>query len=139
MSKRIDHVAIVVADLADALGFWRDALGLPLARTEQNEAEGVEVAFLPVGEGQIELLRPTDDESGVARYLAKRGQGIHHICIEVDDIEAMMARLVAHGIELINETPRTRPEGTRYAFVHPRSASGVLVELYEPVRDGVEE
>lgn len=131
MVKRIAHVAVVVESLEAALSFWRDALGLPLAHTERNETEQVAIAFLPVGESEIELLEPTEAESGIGRYLAKRGQGMHHVCVEVDDIEATMARLVAHGVELINETPRLRDDGTRYAFVHPRSASGVLVELYQ--------
>lgn len=131
MVKRIAHVAVVVEDLQTALAFWRDALGLPLARTEHNETEQVAIAFLPVGESEIELLEPTEAESGIGRYLAKRGQGMHHVCVEVDDIEATLARLTAYGVELINETPRTREDGTRYAFVHPRSASGVLVELYQ--------
>jgi len=131
MVKRIAHVAVVVEDLQTALAFWRDALGLPLARTEHNETEQVAIAFLPVGESEIELLEPTEAESGIGRYLAKRGQGMHHVCVEVDDIEATLARLTAHGVELINEIPRVRDDGTRYAFVHPRSASGVLVELYQ--------
>ena len=131
MAHRINHVAIVVEDLGSALTFWRDALGLPLSKTEDNPGEAVEIAFLPLGESEIELLQPTDPESGIGRYLAKRGQGMHHICVEVDDIDATIARLVEHGVEMINDAPRIRPEGTRYAFVHPRSASGVLVELYE--------
>lgn len=131
MITRINHVAIVVEDLDAALRFWRDALGLSLSKTEENPGENVDIAFLPVGESEIELLEPTDPESGIGKYLAKKGQGMHHLCVEVDDIEATMARLADHGIELITDTPRTRPEGTRYAFVHPRSAGGVLVELYE--------
>ncbi len=131
MIKRIDHVAIVVEDLDAALGFWRDALGLPLAKTEDNPAESVSIGFLPVGGSEIELLQPTDADSGIGKYLARKGQGMHHLCVEVDDIDAMIARLVDHGVEMINAEPRTRPEGTRYAFVHPKSAGGVLVELYE--------
>jgi methylmalonyl-CoA/ethylmalonyl-CoA epimerase len=131
MIRRINHVAIVVEDLDAALGFWRDALGLPLQKTEANPGESVDIAFLPVGDSEIELLKPTDAESGIGKYLAKKGQGMHHLCVEVEDIEAVIAQLVAHGIEMINEVPRVRPEGTRYAFVHPKSAGGVLVELYE--------
>ncbi|RPI92223.1 MAG: methylmalonyl-CoA epimerase [Chloroflexi bacterium] len=131
MIKQINHVAIVVENLDTALSFWRDALGLPLDKTESNPGENVDIAFLPVGESEIELLQPTDPESGIGKYLAKKGQGMHHLCVEVDDIEAVIARLVAHGVEMINAEPRTRPEGTRYAFVHPKSAGGVLVELYE--------
>jgi methylmalonyl-CoA/ethylmalonyl-CoA epimerase len=131
MINNINHVAIVVEDLDSALAFWRDALGLPLAKTEENPAESVDIAFLPVGESEIELLQPTDPDSGIGKYLAKKGQGMHHLCVEVTDIEAVIARLVAHGVDMINDTPRIRPEGTRYAFVHPKSAGGVLVELYE--------
>jgi methylmalonyl-CoA/ethylmalonyl-CoA epimerase len=131
MINRINHVAIVVEDLDAALRFWRDALGLPLSKTEENPGENVDIAFLPLGESEIELLKPTDPDSGIGKYLAKKGQGMHHLCVEVDDIDAVIARLTGHGIEMINETPRVRDEGTRYAFVHPKSAGGVLVELYE--------
>jgi methylmalonyl-CoA/ethylmalonyl-CoA epimerase len=131
MIKNINHVAIVVEDLDSALGFWRDALGLPLAKTEENPGENVDIAFLPVGESEIELLQPTDPDSGIGKFLAKKGQGMHHLCVEVADIEAVIARLVSHGIDMINDIPRIRPDGTRYAFVHPKSAGGVLVELYE--------
>lgn len=131
MIKRINHVAIVVENLDAALGFWRDALGLPLAKTEVNPGESVNIGFLPLGESEIELLEPTDPESGIGKYLSKRGPGMHHVCIEVDDIDAAIARLVAHGAAMITPEPRIREEGTRYAFVHPKSAFGVLVELYE--------
>lgn len=131
MIKRIDHLAIVVESLEGALGFWRDALGLPVTRTETNAREQVAIAFLPLGESEIELLQPTEADSGIGKFLARRGPGMHHVCVEVGDIEAALARLAAHGVELINETPRQHEDGTRYAFVHPRSASGVLVELYE--------
>lgn len=129
--KALNHVAIVVENLDAALAFWRDALGLPLEQTEHNPDEAVRIAFLPLGDSEIELLEPTTEDSGIARYLARRGPGMHHLCIEVDDIEAALGRLRQHGAELINETPKTRPDGTRYAFIHPRSAGGVLVELYE--------
>ena len=128
---KINHVAVVVDDVNAALGFWRDALGLPLAHSERNEGEAVEIAFLPVGEGEIELIQPITDDSGVARFLAKKGAGLHHICIEVADIAAALAQIAARGCELINDTPRTRPDGTLYAFVHPKSTGGVLVELYQ--------
>jgi methylmalonyl-CoA/ethylmalonyl-CoA epimerase len=131
MPHRVNHIAVVVDDLESALTFWQDALGLPLERTESNAEEAVEIGFLPVGESEIELLQPTDAESGIGKYLAKRGAGLHHICLEVADIEASMAQLRDHHIELITESPRIRPEGTRYCFVHPRSTGGVLVELYE--------
>lgn len=128
---KINHIAVVVEDVNAALNFWQKALGLPLAQIEHNEGEEVDIAFLPLGEGEIELIAPFTTESGVAKYLAKRGSGMHHLCLEVDDVEAMMQQLVANGAELITDAPRTRPDGRRYAFVHPRSTGGVLLELYE--------
>jgi methylmalonyl-CoA/ethylmalonyl-CoA epimerase len=128
---RINHIAIVVEDVQAALGFWRDALGLPLHHLEHNQDEQVDIAFLPAGEGEIELIAPFTEDSGIARYLAKRGAGLHHLCLDVDDIDAVTARLIASGAELINEQPKTRPDGTRYLFVHPRSTGGVLLELYQ--------
>ncbi len=107
------------------------ALGLPVEKVEHNEGEAVDIAFLPLGEGEIELIAPFTAESGVAKYLAKRGAGMHHLCLEVEDIDAAITQLIAHEVELINETPRTRPDGRRYAFVHPASTGGVLLELYE--------
>jgi methylmalonyl-CoA/ethylmalonyl-CoA epimerase len=128
---QINHIAVVVEDVNTALEFWHKALGLPLAQIEHNEGEEVDIAFLPLDEGEIELIAPFTQDSGVAKYLAKRGSGMHHLCLEVDDLSATMQQLAANGAELINETPRTRPDGRRYAFVHPRSTGGVLLELYE--------
>ncbi len=128
---RINHLAIVVEDLPSALGFWRDALGLSVGQVSRNEGEEVDIAFLPLGESEIELLAPLNTTSGVARYLAKRGAGMHHVCIEVDDIEATMIRLRKHGAELLNDMPKVDEKGTRYCFIHPKSAFGVLVELYQ--------
>ncbi len=131
--RAVNHIAVVVENMDAALRFWRDALGIPVQRLENNEAEEVQIAFLPLGDSEIELLEPTTADSGIAKYLARRGPGMHHICLEVEDIEAAMARLAAHGAELINDVPRVRPDGTRYAFIHPKSAGGVLVELYQQV------
>lgn len=131
MIKKVDHIAIVAPDLDEATGFWAEALGLSVERVEDVPAESVQVAFLPVGESHIELLQPTDAESGVARYLEKRGPGMHHICLEVDDIDAALARLQEANVPLINETARTGHDDTRYAFIHPKGTGGVLVELYE--------
>jgi methylmalonyl-CoA/ethylmalonyl-CoA epimerase len=134
-AAKINHIAIVVTDVNEALNFWQKALGLPLAHIEHNEDELVDIAFLPLGEGpgqgEIELIAPFTDDSGIAKYLAKRGAGMHHLCLEVEDIDASIQQLVANGAEMINETPRARPDGRRYAFVHPRSTGGVLLELYE--------
>lgn len=131
MIKKIAHIAVVVPDLAEANRFWVDALGLELDRVETVPEQAVDIAFVPVGDSDIELLRPVDAESGVARYLEKRGPGIHHICFEVDDIEAMLARLKSFDIPLINEEPTVDRHGTKIAFVHPKGTGGVLVELYE--------
>lgn len=128
---KINHIAILVDDLHAPLRFWRDALGLEVAGIEDVQAEQAQISFIPLGESEIELVCPTTPDSGLARYLAKRGPGMHHICLEVDDIAGMMARLRAHGIELINEEPRRSADGRLYAFVHPKSAYGVLVELYQ--------
>ena len=129
--NNINHVAIVVDDMEKSLAFWRDALGIELHELRDVPAEKSQVAFLPVAGAEIELVKPTSDDSGLAKYLAKRGPGMHHVCLEVDDIEGMMAQLKARGIRLINEEPRIAADGKRYAFIHPESTSGVLVELYQ--------
>ena len=129
---KIDHLAIAVADLEAALTFYRDALGLEVERIEALANEGVKVAFLPLASGaRIELVQPMQEDTGLVRWMNKHGPGMHHVCLAVPDIEAALSRLAAHGCELINPQPVTRKDGTRYAFIHPRSAFGVLVELYE--------
>jgi methylmalonyl-CoA/ethylmalonyl-CoA epimerase len=129
--KQINHVAIVVEDIDESLAFWRDALGIEMHELRDVPAEKSKVAFLPVAGSEIELVQPTSDDSGIAKYLAKRGQGMHHVCLEVDDIDGMLVQLKAKGIRLINEQPKTASDGKRYAFIHPESSSGVLVELYQ--------
>ena len=129
--KRIHHVAVVVDDMEKSLSFWRDALGLNPSEIRDVPEQESQVAFLPAGESEVELVKPTTDDSGIARYLTKRGPGLHHICVEVDDIQAMLVQLKAGGARLINETPVTAADGRQYAFVHPESTSGVLVELYQ--------
>ena len=131
MIKKVNHIAVVVNDLEEAMHFWVDALGLELSHREHVASEAVDVAFLPVGDSKIELLQPVDNESGVARYLEKRGSGMHHICFEVDDIEAALQKLKLANVQLINEEPTVGADGRKFAFIHPKSASGVLVELYE--------
>ena len=131
MIKNINHIAIIVPDLEGAVAFWEGALGLKLARTESVPEEGVDVAFLPIGGSNVELLKPTVADTGVARFLEKRGAGIHHMCFEVDDIEATLAQLREHNVQLINEQPQEGHGGRKYAFVHPKSTGGVLVELYQ--------
>lgn len=127
---RIHHVAVVVRDLEAALGFYRDRLGLPVELVLPIESDGVTIAFLPVGESKIELVEPTDPTTGVARFLESRGEGFHHLCLEVADLAAELGRLAGAGVELIDTAARRGAEGP-VAFVHPRSCNGVLVELIE--------
>jgi methylmalonyl-CoA/ethylmalonyl-CoA epimerase len=128
---RINHVAIVIEDIENALGFWRDSLGLSLSHVEDVPDQDALVAFLPVGEAEVELVKPTSEESGIARYLKKRGAGVHHICFEVDDIDSCLESLKSSDIRLINEEAIIGTGGKRIAFIHPESTYGVLVELYE--------
>ena len=127
---RVHHVAVVVRDMDAALATYRDQLRLPLDVLLPIESDGVRIAFLPVGESSIELVEPTDESTGVARFLASRGEGFHHVCLEVDDVAAELDRLASNGIELIDKAPRRGAEGP-VAFIHPRSCHGVLVELIE--------
>ena len=129
--KSINHVAVVVDDMEKALSFWRDALGMELTELRDVPAEKSQVAFLPLSGSEVELVMPTSEDSGIAKYLAKRGPGMHHICLEVDDILRVLVKLRDKGVRLINEEPRTTADGKKYAFIHPESTSGVLVELYE--------
>jgi methylmalonyl-CoA/ethylmalonyl-CoA epimerase len=129
--KRLDHVAMLVPDLEEALSFWQDQLGLPLDHVETVSSMAVKIAFLPLGESEIELVQPITDDSGLAKFLEKRGPGLHHICIEVEDIAAKLADLRSSGVRLIDEEPVLMDDGRQLAFIHPKSAGGVLVELYE--------
>lgn len=127
---KVHHVAVVVADIEASLGFWRDTLGLPVDLVLPIEQDRVTIAFLPVGESKIELVQPTDDTTGVARFLASKGEGFHHVCFEVDNIAETLMRLEMDGLELIDTVARKGAEGP-VAFIHPRSCHGVLVELIE--------
>lgn len=131
MILKLDHIGIAVQDIDDALKFFENALGLKLDHLASEEGGKTDVAFLPIGGSEVELVQTHDAESGLGKFLAKRGEGIHHICLEVDDIEAAMARLKENGAQLIDETPRVNASGMRYAFIHPKSAHGVLIELYQ--------
>lgn len=131
MDMKLEHIGIATPRLDEALAFWRDALGLELVETEVVAEQGVRVAMLPVGEPRIELLEPTGPESPVAKFLEKRGAGVHHIAVRVDDIRAALARLKERGARLIDETPRVGAGRCLVAFVHPSSAGGVLLELVE--------
>ena len=127
---KINHVAIVVQNIDAALSFWEQTFGLELDHVEEVPSQKSKVAFLPLGESEIELVQPTTSDSGLANFLEKRGEGMHHICIEVEDIDAALAELKSKGVRLINEVPEELP-GRKMAFIHPKAANGVLVELYQ--------
>jgi len=129
--KRLDHIAVLVPDLDEALSFWRDKLGLSLDHVETISSMAVKIAFLPIGESEIELVQPTTEDSGLAKFLDKRGPGLHHICIEVEDIAVKIADLRSRDVRLIDEEPVMMDDGRQLAFIHPKSAGGVLIELYE--------
>jgi methylmalonyl-CoA/ethylmalonyl-CoA epimerase len=125
----IQHLGVAVDSIEQALAFWRDALGLELKGIEVVEDQGVRVAMLPIGESRIELLEATGEETPVGKFLVKRGPGIHHLCIEVNDINAKLSELKANGARLIDEQPRIGAGGALVAFIHPSSTGGVLIEL----------
>lgn len=128
--RKINHVAIVVKDIDQAIGFWETALGLKVDHIENVPSQQAKVAFIPVGESEVELVQPTTEDSGMASFLEKKGEGMHHLCVEVDDIDAMLLQLTEQGVRLINEEAVELP-GRKMAFVHPKSTNGVLVELYQ--------
>ena len=128
---KINHLGIATKGIDDALNFWSDALGLENVHTETVEDQKVRVAMLPIGESRVELLEPTSDDSPISKFIEKRGGGIHHIAVEVEDIEEALERLKSKGMRLIDETPRIGAEGCLVAFVHPSSANGVLLELVQ--------
>ncbi len=128
---KINHLGIATKGIDEALKFWSDALGLENIHTEIVEDQKVRVAMLPIGESRIELLEPTSDDSPISKFLEKRGGGIHHIAIEVEDINAALSTLKSNGVRLIDEAPRIGAEGCLVAFVHPSSANGVLLELVQ--------
>jgi methylmalonyl-CoA/ethylmalonyl-CoA epimerase len=127
---KVHHVALIVRSIDGALGLWRDALGLDLETVTDIPGDRVRIAFLGVGESKVELVEPTDDTTGVARFLESKGEGFHHVCFEVDNLAETLLRLEIDGLELIDTAPRRGAEGP-VAFIHPRSCHGVLVELIE--------
>ena len=127
---KIHHVALIVASIESALGLWRETLGLELETIMDIPSDKVRIAFLAIGESKIELVEPTDDSTGVARFLAAKGEGFHHICFEVANLAETLLKLEIGGLELIDTAPRRGAEGP-VAFIHPRACHGVLVELIE--------
>jgi methylmalonyl-CoA/ethylmalonyl-CoA epimerase len=126
----VHHVGIVVHSIDAAYASFRDTLGMRVVKEEVIQDQGVRAALLDTGQGYLELLEPVVPDTGIARYLEKRGEGLHHICLEVDDIDAALAELRSHGVELIDETPRPGLTGT-IAFIHPSANHGVLIELVD--------
>ena len=127
---KVHHVALIVRSIDDASGLWHDTLGLGLEHVMDIPGDKVRIAFLAVGESKVELVEPTDDTTGVARFLASKGEGFHHVCFEVANLAETLLRLEIDGLELIDSAPRRGAEGP-VAFIHPRSCHGVLVELIE--------
>jgi methylmalonyl-CoA/ethylmalonyl-CoA epimerase len=133
MLRKIHHVGIVVDELAKAMSFWRDLLGLALVKTAVVQDQGVKAALLRAGESEIELLEPLSPESGVGRFLSRRGGGLHHVCFETEDVQAELNRARAKGIQLIDQQPRPGLAGM-ICFLHPKATRGVLVEYAQPIR-----
>lgn len=132
MKATLDHIGIAVSDLAAALAFYRDALGLEIEPPEEVASQRVRAHFVPAGGAALELLEATSPDSPIAKYVVKRGPGLHHITLRVDDIRAALAQLKSRGVTLIDAEPRAGAHGSLVAFVHPSSAHGVLVELKQP-------
>jgi methylmalonyl-CoA epimerase len=133
LPKRIDHVAIIVRNLEQALAFYRDTLGIEPSEVKDVPTEQVRIAFLPLGGpggSEIELIEPTTNDSSLTRFLEKRGEGLHHICLEVDDIDAALAEMREKGVPMLDQQPRIAAEG-RAIFLHPKGTSGVLLELLQ--------
>jgi len=129
--EKISHIGIAVESIEKWIGFYRDVLGLEYGGSEEVPEQKVRVAFLKIGESNIELLEPTSDDSPIAKFMEKRGSGIHHIAVQVDDIEAALARHHEAGAQLIDTEPRIGAHNMKIAFIHPKSSGGVLIELCE--------
>jgi len=131
MMKKIDHIGVAVENLNEAMKLYGESLGLEIEGTEEVKEQGVKVAFIPVGESRIELIESTDPNGAIAKFIEKRGEGIHHIALEVDHIEDALKKLKERGVQLIDEKPRIGAHKMKIAFLHPRSTKGVLLELCE--------
>jgi methylmalonyl-CoA/ethylmalonyl-CoA epimerase len=138
MIKKIEHIGIAVKEIDQAIRAFRDLLGIPLGRTYESEYTKAKMAFFPLGESSLELIQPTDPASVMAKFLEKRGEGIHHICLGVENIDEALRLLEARGAELIDRKPRITKDQRRIAFVNPRSTNGVLIEL-EEIAEGKQE
>jgi methylmalonyl-CoA/ethylmalonyl-CoA epimerase len=128
--KKVNHIGVAVQEIEEALKFWRDIMGIELHHVEEVQSQHAKVAFLPVGDTEIELVQPTSDASGLAKFVAEKGGGMHHLCLEVDNVVSYMQELKAKGVRLLSEEPSVLP-GRKMVFIHPKSTGGVLLELYE--------
>jgi len=129
--KKIEHIGVAVKNIKDSLHIFQDIMGMECSGIEEVEEQKVKTACLPIGESKIELLESTSPEGTIAKYIEKRGEGIHHIALEVDDLNAVLTDLKKKGVELIDREPRYGVGGTKIAFLHPKSTNGVLIELCE--------
>jgi methylmalonyl-CoA/ethylmalonyl-CoA epimerase len=129
--KRIHHIAVVVENIDVSLEFWQTMLGIVPSHISDYPEEDARIAFLPLGESKIELVQPTASDSGLRRFLEKRGPGMHHLCLVVDDLRGLLQELASKNVQLINDGPKVGEDGRLYAFIHPKSTGGVLVELYQ--------
>jgi methylmalonyl-CoA/ethylmalonyl-CoA epimerase len=129
---RIDHIGVAVENIDSALALYEKSFEMTLAHRETVESQGVEAVLLDVGEGHVELLRPLGPDTAVGKFLARKGEGLHHVAYAVDDIDATLVRIAAAGVELIDAEPRVGIRDSRVAFLHPRSTGGVLTEIVEP-------
>lgn len=133
--KKINHIGIAVRNLDETLPFYTETLGLTFKDVDKVESEGVKVAFCSIGESNFELLEPLHEESPIAKFIEKRGEGIHHIALEVDDIQARLEQFKTEGIRMINDQPKQGAHDTQVAFLHPKAANGVLLELCQPKQE----
>ncbi|OGO64425.1 MAG: methylmalonyl-CoA epimerase [Chloroflexi bacterium RBG_19FT_COMBO_50_10] len=129
--KRIHHIAVLVDNIEASLKFWHEILGIEASHISDVPKEAARVTFLPLGESEIELVQPATSDSGLSRFLEKHGPGMHHLCLEVDDLPRLLIQLKTMGVLLINDEPKVSEDGRMYAFIHPKSSDGVLVELYQ--------
>jgi len=132
--KKIDHIGVAVKDLEKAISLYRDVLGMEIGGRDEVPAQKVRLAFVPVGDTRLELLEPTQEDSNIAKFIESRGEGVHHIALEVDDIDAALEKLKAKEVRLINKEPVPGAHNTRIAFLHPKETHGVLLELVEKAK-----
>ena len=135
MFGRIDHIGVAVSSIEESIGLYRDSFEMAEQHRETVEEQGVKAVLLEVGEGHIELIEPLSPDSGVAKFIERNGEGMHHVAYQTDDIDTALESVRESGLQLVDERPRPGIKGSRVAFVHPKSTGGVLMELVEPAKD----